>query len=427
MPQHQAPIILRIATAGLILTIGACRDPGPNQDGTPSVTILGSITGDGQQIIEQVFTPFTEQTGIPVIYEGTDAFATLLPVRVESGNPPNIALFPQPGLMADFAADGHLVPLDSFLDASQLDAAFDPTWLELGSIDGTLYGLWSRADVKSLVWYRPDVFAENGYDVPQTWEEMIALSDRIVADGGVPWCLGIESGAATGWVGTDWVEDSLLRTAGPDVYDRWVNHDIPFTDPAVKAAFEQFGTIALNPDYVVGGTVGVISTPFTDAPNPLFDDPPGCYMHRQANFIASFFPDEVNVGEDVSIFLLPEIDPEFGTPVLVGGTVFAMLDDTPNAQAVMEYLTTVEPHEIWVGLENYVSPHQQVSLDAYSDPLTQQQAEILANADIIRFDGSDLMPGAVGTGTFWSGIVDYVGGTELDRVLEAIEQSWPEE
>jgi alpha-glucoside transport system substrate-binding protein len=300
-------------------------------------------------------------------------------------------------------------------------------WLELGKVDGTLYGLWARADLKSLVWYRPDAFAEQGYTIPSTWEEMLALSDQIAADGTTPWCIGIESGASTGWVGTDWIEDIMLRTAGPDVYDQWVTHEIPFTAPEVANAFAQFGEIVLNPDYVFGGTVGVISTPFGDAPQPLFTDPPGSYLHRQTKFIASFFPDDVTVGEDVEVFLLPPIDPAYGTPILVAGTAFAMLNDREDVRAVMDYLLTPEPHEIWVGLENYISPHQQVSLDAYADSFTRTQAELLAEANTIRFDGSDLMPGAVGTGTFWTGVVDYVGGAELESVLADIEASWPEE
>lgn len=414
---------------GLGVAIAACN-PGSqsgSEGGSPgTVTILGSITGDGQTRLEQVLAPFTAETGIQVRYEGSDAFATLLSVRADGGNAPDVALFPQPGLMADFARSGALVPLDSFLTADQLTAAYDDNWLELGSVDGQIYGLWARADVKSLVWYNPQAFAAAGYTIPTTWDQLLALSDQIVADGSTPWCLGIESGAATGWVGTDWVEDMLLRTAGPEVYDQWVSHAIPFTDPRVKAAVEQFGNIALNPDYVVGGSVGVISIPFGDSPTPLFTDPPGCYLHRQANFIASFFPSDVVVGENVSVFQLPGIDPQFGDPVLVGGTVFAMFSDRPEVRALMTYLASAQPHQIWVGLENYISPHRQVTADDYTDELTRLQAEILANAEIVRFDGSDLMPGEVGTGTFWTGMVDYVGGTDADTVLANIEASWPQ-
>lgn len=414
---------------GVSLLLSACGEAGnlaeAETGGGRTVTVLGVIIDEQQAKLEQALAPFEEETGIRVIYEGTDAFATLLPVRVESGNAPDIAMFPQPGLKADFAREGQLVPLNTFMDMAQLQEAYDQDWLDLSTIDGDTYGIWYRASVKSLVWYRPAAFAAAGYEVPQTWDEMMALTDRIVADGGTPWCLGLESGDATGWVGTDWVEDIMLRTAGPDTYDQWVTNEIAFTDPAVKTAFEKFGNIARNSDYVLGGTVGVISTPFGDAPRPLFDDPPGCYMHRQANFIATFFPDDVVLGEDVSVFPLPGIDPAHGTPILVAGDVFAMFNDTPEARALMEYLATARPHEIWAGLGGYISPHRQVGAEAYPDEITRLQAEILANADLVRFDGSDMMPGSVGTGSFWTGIVDYVGGTNVETVLADIQSSWP--
>lgn len=398
---------------------------GAGDSGT--VTVLGVVVGEQQEKLEAVFAPFEEETGIDVVYEGTDAFATLLPVRVESGDAPDIAMFPQPGLMADFAESGQLVPVTSFIEMSALEAAYPQDWLTLGTVDSELYGVWFRASVKSLVWYNPQAFAAAGYEIPTTWDEMIALSDQIVADGGTPWCLGMESGDATGWVGTDWVEDIMLRTAGPEVYDQWINHEIAFDAEPVQTAFEEFGNIVLNPDYISGGTVGAISTPFGDSIQGLFGDEPRCYMHRQANFIASFLPEEAVPGENVAVFPLPGIDPEFGTPVLVAGDVFAMFNDTPEAQALMEYLTTPEAHEIWASSGGFISPHNEVGLDVYPDEVTQQQAEILANAEIVRFDGSDMMPGVVGTGTFWSGIVDYVGGEDVESVLSNIESSWPTE
>ncbi|MEL6319883.1 MAG: ABC transporter substrate-binding protein, partial [Cyanobacteria bacterium J06626_14] len=418
--------------ASLVFTliIAGCGDrpPSTSQDTTASgtVTILGSITGEGADTIEEIFEPFTAETGIDVVYEGTDAFATLLPVRIDGGNAPDLALFPQPGLMADLARSGSLISLDSFLDSDQLNAAYGNDWLQLGTVDNALYGLWARADLKSLVWYRPDVFAEQGYTIPSTWDEMLTLSNQMAADGTTPWCIGIESGSATGWVGTDWIEDIMLRTAGPDVYDQWVQHQIPFTAPAVANAFEAFGAIALNSDYVYGGSVGIMSTPFGDSPLPLFSNPPGCYFHRQTNFIATFFPEDIKVGEDVDVFLLPPIDPTWGTPILVAGTAFAMLNDREEVRAAVEYLLTPDPHEMWVAQENYISPHQQVSLDAYTNSFMRTQAQLLNEAETIRFDASDLMPGVVGTGTFWTGVVDYVGGRDVDTVLETIEESWPE-
>lgn len=417
------------ALLGLTVALAACDSGNPDnaQQGPQStVTVLGVIVGEQQEKLEAALAPFEQETGIDVIYEGTDAFATLLPVRVDSGNAPDVAMFPQPGLMADFAREGALIPISDFIDEATLGEAYSQDWIDLATVDGQAFGLWYRASVKSLVWYSPAAFEAADYETPETWDEMIALTEQIVADGNTPWCLGIESGDATGWVGTDWVEDILLRTGGPDVYDQWITHEIPFNAPEVKAAFEQFGDIALNENYVVGGTVGVLSTPFGDSPNGLFADPPECYLHRQANFIASFFPEDVTLGEDINIFPLPGIDPEYGIPVLVAGDIFTMFNATPEAQALMEYLTTAQPHEIWAKLGGYISPHQQVALDIYPDPITRRQAEILANADIVRFDGSDMMPGAVGTGSFWTGVASYVGGTDLDTVLQDIQASWPQ-
>lgn len=414
---------------GLTLALAACDGGTPDnaqQDGQGTVTVMGVIVGEQQEKLEAALAPFEQETGIDVIYEGTAAFATLLPVRVDSGNAPDVAMFPQPGLMADFAREGSLIPISDFIDEATLTETYSQDWIDLATVDGQAFGLWYRAFVKSLVWYSPAAFEAAGYETPETWDEMMALTEQIVADGNTPWCLGIENGDATGWVGTDWVEDILLRTAGPDAYDQWITHEIPFNAPEVKAAFERFGGIALNENYVVGGTVGVLSTPFGDSPNGLFADPPECYLHRQASFIASFFPEDVTLGEDVSIFPLPGIDPAYGVPVLVSGDIFTMLNATPEAQALMEYVMTTQPHEIWAQLGGYLSPHQQVSLDVYPDPVTRRQAEILANADIIRFDGSDTMPGAVGTGSFWTGVTSYVGGADLDTVLQDIQASWPQ-
>ncbi|MEO0540946.1 MAG: ABC transporter substrate-binding protein, partial [Cyanobacteria bacterium P01_A01_bin.105] len=379
----QSQSVISKLCLGSLLLLSSCNGSQQAETGNPKIVILGSLTGVGQDIIEEALAPLTDATGIEIIYEGTDAFATVLPIRVEGGDPPDIALFPQPGLMADLARSGDMVPLE--LD---LGAAYAADWIDLGSVDETLYGVWMRADLKSLVWYSPGAFEQAGYAIPRTWDELIALSDQMVAEGQVPWCLAMESGDASGWVGTDWIEDILLRTAGPTVYDQWVAHDIPFTAEPIQAALEQFGQIALNPDYVYGGSTGVISIPFGDSPTPLFADPPGCYLHRQASFIADFLPESVVPGEDVQVFLLPGAAPD--PPLLTGGLVFGLLKDTPAGRQVMDYLATVEPHQSWAA-RGYISPHQAVDLSTYPNDLVRQQAEILQQATTIRFDGSDLM------------------------------------
>ncbi|MEM9818464.1 MAG: ABC transporter substrate-binding protein [Cyanobacteria bacterium P01_D01_bin.6] len=417
-----------LALLGLSALTSAC-DPtatntAENQGGSPAgetVTILGTLTGNGEDKLMAAIAPFTEATGIQVEYEGTDAFTTLISVRVDSGDAPDIALFPQPGLMLDFAAQGNLVPQDR----ATLESAYAPYWLDLASVDGATYGVWMRADVKSLVWYNPQAFEAAGYRIPATWDELTALSQQIVADGNTPWCIGMESGNATGWVGTDWVEEILLRQAGPDVYDQWVSHELPFNHPAVEAALATFGDIVRDPAQVRGGPTGAISIPFGDSPAPLFSDPPGCYLHRQASFISDFLPSGLEAEATVDVFGLPPMTPDAGNPVLVGGIVYAQFNDTPAAAALMAHLASAQAHEIWAG-EGYITPHAQVALEAYPDDLVRNQAAVLQQADVIRFDGSDLMPGAVGTGTFWTGMVDYVGGADAAAVLAEIETSWLE-
>lgn len=414
---------------GLSLSFAACSNP-PSSESEGSrgtVTVLGVITGEQQENLEKALAPFEQETGIDVLYEGSDAFTTLLPIRVDSGDAPDVALFPQPGLMTEFIAAGQMVPITDFMERSDLAAAYPEDWLALATVNDKLYGVWLRAAVKSLVWYNPKRFAEQGYTVPKTWDEMLALSDRISAEGQIPWCVGIENGDATGWVATDWVEDIMLRTAGPKVYDQWVAHEIPFDAAPVRTAFETFGQIAANPKYVSGGGVASLSTPFGDAILGLFTEPPRCYLHRQANFIGGFVPEGVNLGEEVAVFPLPPINPEFGTPILVGGDLFGVFRATPEAKALIEYLTTSRPHQIWAGLGGFLTPHKQVPLSVYPDELTRQQAAILTNADVVRFDASDLMPASVGTGTFWSGAVSYVAGDDVGTVLSDIEASWPEE
>jgi len=388
-----------------------------------AVTVLGVWGGSEFEAFAAAVEPFTKETGIGMAFETSREQATVLVTRVQAGNPPDIAILPQPGLLVDLAKMGALVPLENIVDMDQLKKDYAQAWIDLGSYDGHLYGIWFKGALKSLVWYNPRAFQEKGYPVPTTWDEMIALSDRIVADGGTPWCIGLESGAASGWPGTDWIEDIMLRTAGPEVYDQWVNHEIPWTDPAVKRAWELFGQIARNEKYVWGGTTGVLSTNFGDSPRPLFDTPPGCYMHRQASFITGFFPEGVKAGEDYDVFAFPSIDPQWGVPALGAGDVVVMLNDTPEARAFIQYLASPTPHEIWAARGGFLSPHRGVDLKAYPDDLTRKQAQILASAEVFRFDGSDLMPAAVGAGSFWTGVMDYVGGKDLDAVLQAIEKS----
>ena len=388
-----------------------------------AVNILGVWGGDELTNFQEAVFPFTDETGIGMAFEGTRDLAAVLTVRVEAGNPPDLAILPNPGQMYELAKDGNLVDISKFMDMDKLSTNYAKAWLDLASYDGTLYGIFYKVANKSLIWYNPTAFTAGGYDIPTTWVELIALSDKIVSDGKTPWAIGFESGAASGWPATDWLEDIMLRTAGPDVYDKWVSHEIPWTDPAVKTAWETFGEIVGKEDYQYGGTTGTLTANFGDAPAPLFTDPPGAYMHRQASFITGFFPEGVEAVTDYDFFPFPPIDPAYGTPVLGGADLIVMFNDTPEARELMKYLATPQPQEIWAAAGGFISPHKGVNLDAYPDELTKKMADMVVKAEVFRFDASDLMPAAVGAGSFWSGTLDYVGGVDLDTVLGDIEAS----
>lgn len=392
------------------------------------VTIFTAAGEDQVNAMEASMVPFEERTGIDVQIEGSGDFETLALVRAEAGDPPDFYNFPQPGLMADFARSGFLVNMGEFISDEHMQAQYDQAWIDLGTVDGELVGVWHNADVKSLVWYAKPAFDAAGYTIPETWDDLVALSDQIVADGGVPWCIGIESSGATGWVGTDWIEDVMLRTAGADAYDQWVAGELKFDSPEVRNAFDKMAEVWLNPDYVLGGTTSILTIPFGDSPLPLFDDPVGCFMHRQASFIVNFFPEGTEVGTDVDYFYLPPIDEaNHGKPVLGSGSIVSMGKDTPAGRATAEFLTMGESTRAEVEAGLFVAPHKDASLDWYPTDALRGFAEILMGADTFRFDGSDLMPGAVGAGSFWTGIVEWVSGTELDTVLSNIDGSWPAE
>jgi alpha-glucoside transport system substrate-binding protein len=256
-------------------------------------------------------------------------------------------------------------------------------------------------------------------------EQLIALSEQIVADGGTPWCIGLGSGGATGWPATDWVEDMMLRTQSPAVYDAWVSNELPFDAPEVVNAIEQFGLFARNDAFVAGGAGAVATTDFRDSPKGLFDSPPQCYMHRQASFIPAFFPEGTEVGADADFFYFPAYEGEdLGSPVLGAGTLWAITNPSDAANDLIEFLKTPEAHEIWMGLGGFLTPHTGVDSAAFGDPTLASMNDILLGATTFRFDASDLMPGAVGAGSFWTGMVDYAGGADAAEVAAGIQASW---
>ena len=399
----------------------------PELAGT-SVTILGAVQEEYVKLFERSMQSFEDRTGINVIYSSAgESFETLIAASVKRGDPPDIADFPQPGYMADFARQGKLVDVGTFLSDDYLHQQYPQAFLDLATVDGKMIGVWYEANLKSLVWYPKREFEAAGYKVPATWDELIALSDQMVADGKTPWCVGMEDGDASGWVGTDWIEDILLRIAPPETYDAWVRHELPFNSPEVRQAFEILGRIWFREGYVYGGPANIMAENWADSPTHLFENPPDCYLHRQGSWTPQhLFPKNVKFGQDYDFFYLPPIEAQFGYPVLVGGKILAMFNDRPEVREVMRYLTTVEAARSVVEAGGFVSPHRDVPLDWYPSAADLRYAQIILGADTFRFDGSDLMPGEVGAGSFWQGMVDWVNGADLETVLQDIDNSWPQ-
>ena len=396
------------------------------------LTIFGPWLSPESERFENLLAYFNEATGAQAVYTGSDSFEQQIVIDAEAGSAPNIAVFPQPGLAANMAAQGLLTPLpEGTGEWIAENYAAGESWLDLGTYadaegNDQAYGFFFNVNLKSLVWYIPENFEDAGYEVPETMEDLIALTEQIAEEGETPWCIGLGSGAATGWPATDWVEDMMLRLNPPEVYDQWVAHEIPFNDPQVIAAIDQFGFFAKNDAFVNGGAGAVASTDFRDSPAGLFASPPQCYMHRQASFAPAFFPEGTEAGEDYDFFYLPAFaEKDLGKPVLGGGTLLAITDPSDAASAFIEFLKTPFAHEAMMAQTGFLTPHSGVNTETYATETLRGQGDILLNATTFRFDASDLMPGEVGAGTFWTGMVDYVGGDSAEDVASEIEASWP--
>ncbi len=396
-----------------------------------TVTIAGPWMQPEDAVFRSVVAYFADATGAEVIYTGSDSFEQQIVIDAEAGAAPNMAVFPQPGLAADLASRGLLAPLPASMGTwTAENYGAGQSWVDLGTYadaDGNdqLFGFFYNVNVKSLVWYVPENFEDAGYEVPKTMEELKALTEQMVADGETPWCIGLGSGAATGWPATDWVEDIMLRTQPADVYDAWTSNEMAFNDPRVVEAIEEFGWFARDDAKVSGGAGAVATTDFRDSPKGMFSSPAQCYMHRQASFVPAFFPEGTDFGEDVDFFYFPSYaDKDLGNPVLGGGTVMAITDASDATSELMEFFQLPLAHEVFMAQSGFLTPHKQVNLDAYLNDALRGQGEILINATTFRFDGSDLMPGAVGAGSFWTGMVDYAGGKDAQTVADEIQASW---
>ncbi|MGR4000603.1 MAG: ABC transporter substrate-binding protein [Alphaproteobacteria bacterium] len=401
-----------------------------------TITISSPWENRDEELVNSVLNCFEKSTGVNVEHSGSGEFEQLIVTDVRAGSAPNIAVFPQPGLAADLASEGGLFPIGNpAANWMKNNYGAGQSWVDLGTYadqngKNQFFAFAYKVDLKSLVWYKPEAFEDANYEIPKTMEELFSLSDQIVADGGTPWCIGIESGGATGWAATDWMEDIMLRTTSPKTYDQWVTNELPFNSPEVKKAMDVFASFAKNDDYVAGGANSVASTFFGDSPKGLFTTPPQCFMHRQASFIPSFFPNkgaELDSGE-ADFFYFPPFASmqELGNPVLGAGTLWAITKESEATNALFKFLQEPVAHEIWMAQSGFLTPHLGVNPNAYANDTLRKQGKILAEADTFRFDASDLMPGAIGAGAFWREITAFTQGQDTQTTADNIQAAWDE-
>jgi alpha-glucoside transport system substrate-binding protein len=425
-----------VLPAIFVLLAAACQaeEGGEGEEGenTGSVNVLNAVEPEENDILQgiadELINPNADYT---VEFEQSGNFEEQAQIRAEGGTLDTIIL-PQPGAVGTYIEAGAVALEDLGIDVAALEETYGEYLMSLGEgDDGKHYGIPTNTNFKSMIWYPKDDFDAAGYEVPTTFDDLIALSDQIVADGGTPWCVGYQSEGSTGWPATDWMEDIMLRTAGPDVYDQWVSHEIPFTDPAVEQAGELFGQVMFTEGYVLGGAESTPSVAFSDAPAPMFEDPPGCWLHRQASFINAFFPEDAEAGVDYDWFPFPTIDQE---GALFAGELTMAFRNAPEVRDFMERFAGEEVQCAMGGEPGSarLSGNVNVGPDCYAN-------EILADASVVltdaiesgsgRFDASDLMPPEVGTGSFWTGMVEYMqqGPDALPTVLEDIDATWPAE
>jgi alpha-glucoside transport system substrate-binding protein len=430
--------------AVLTLVLAACT--GGEEEAGPT-ELWGAPTGVEGQALTGFIDVYNAETESNITYVPVAEFEEQLRIQVDAGNPPGIAFTPQPASICAYADEGHLVSLEDMdFDIAEMETNHSKYWMDLGlCADGNHYGIPWFPNFKSVVFYHAPTFEENGYAIPETYEEMVALSEQIVADGLTPWCFGFESGTASGWPGTDWIEDIYVRQQGSEKYAQWYNHEIPFNDPSVAQAFDTLGEILFGEGFVLGGADSVGGTFFEDSPGPMFDDPPGCLMLKQGSFASNFFTQaagfEEGEGDEIGVFAFPTIDGNTGA--MGGGDTLIVFDGSDeNVAAVKDWITPdwqctlasetgggVAPfggHGV-AGVER-LPGNKDVDINCYETDRSKVFAEAIKTAlaeNTFVFDASDLMPPEVGQRTFWDGVIAWTRGASTQETVDTVEASWP--
>ncbi len=400
-----------------------------------TLTIFGPWRGDDENHVQIVLEYFREATGADVKYSSSENYEQQIVIDTQAGSPPNIAILPQPGLLADLAAKGLLSPLADADKAWIKDNyGAGQSWVDLGTYkdkDGSrkFFAFPYKADLKSLVWYSPENFADAGYEIPKTMEELIALSDKIVADGGKPWCIGLGSGGATGWPATDWVEDIMLRTQPPEVYDKWVTNEIKFDDPAVTGALDDLRLVRQERCLCRWRCGGRCLDRFPRQPQGSLLHA-AQVLHAPSGVVHSLLlPGRNQAGRGCGLLLFPALCREArtrqaGARCRHAGHHHQGFEGGARLHRIPEDCRW--PMNCGWRQSGFLTPLKSVNHEAYANDALKKQGEILTTATTFRFDGSDLMPGKIGAGAFWTGMVDFVGGKSAADAGAAIQKAWDE-
>src|SRR5579875_946561 len=434
----QRALAAGVSTSAAVALLDACGGPpsssgsggGINVIGTPptvkSLDMLVVISGSELDNLNAVNDAFTSKTGIKVNVESTRDLPTVLSTRVRGNNPPDISAIPDLPSITTYANEGKLLRLDSFLDMNSLKANYSSTWLNLVTVNGGMYAVPYLANTKGTIWYSPKEFQANGWSVPKTWNDLITLSQQIAASGKFPWAMGVESGAASGWPAADWIDQIYLTLNGPQMSDKWVNHQIPWTDSSVKNAFEYFGQIVTGKNFIQGAPQSILATNFQPASYLPFDNPPKAYMYYLGDFTEGFitaqFP-KAQAGTDFDFFPWPTINQAYAGAVTGTADIYFALKDNNGTRQYMQFLTTAEAQEIWVKKGGKSAVNKSVPASSYPDSVAAATAQQLQSATSFRFSQDDSMPTAM-ENAYWKATLNYIQNpSSLSSILSSLEST----
>lgn len=422
--------LVAVAAIAAASALAACGS-GSGGSNSKTVTIWTSVDQPVIDGFNKVLVPEAKKKGITVKIKKVNNINQLIITAIQGNNAPDIAIVPQPGVVAQIVQRNKATALDNIVDMSSLKSSMTPGTLEAGTIKGKLYGLLVNMNVKSLVFYNKKAWAAAGYQAPTSLSDLEQLTDKIKATGAYPWCMGIQDpGGASGWPATDWIEDLLMHQSGASTYNDWVSHKIKFDSAPVKQAADEMAKLLFTKGNVAGGQKGIANSNWQTVANPMFasNTKPGCWMLKQGNFVTGFFPKDVqsNLDADVGVFGFPPATAGGENPTEGGGDMATLLNDSANSKTVIKLMSQTNLGSEAAKSGDYISPHKDIDPSLYPNNIIKSAADVAYKSSGLLFDASDAMPAAVGSGSFWKEMVAWCSGDEsLDTALKNIDQSWP--